>query len=107
MLRHLEPLLRWERLHTHPGPRSGTGSKEIRRSGLRCCEPSVFRCNAWVCEFQSNQDGVKACVVRPSGFGGAATPSVVLEAVSVETAASLRTLSTFHPGGAAFRSSTL
>ena len=79
LLRLLEPPLRWVRLHTHPGgaaSRDSSGSENISRPGLRRGEPSGFRIGAWVCEFQSTQHGVNACVVSSCGFGGAAGFSV-------------------------------
>ena len=78
-LRLLEPLLHWRRPHIQNGAASkdSSGSENISRRGLRCCEPSGFRSDAWVCEFQSTQNGVTACVVSPSGFSGAAGFSVL------------------------------
>ena len=70
-LRHLELLLHRERAHTkgHPGPRDTSGGEKISSPGLSYSEPSGFRGNSWVCEFQSAHDGVNACAVPTSGFG--------------------------------------
>ena len=60
--------------HVQGGPNSwdSSGSENISQPGLRCCEPSGFRCDAWVCEFQSAHHSMKACVVSSRSFGGAA-----------------------------------
>ena len=78
-LRLLEPLLHWRRLDIEGGVvfKDSSGSENISWFGLRCCEPSGFRSDAWVFEFQSTQNGVTACVVSPSGFSGAAGFSVL------------------------------
>ena len=89
MLRHLELLLRWERPHAHTQGGAASwdsgGSEKISPPGLRCCEPSEFRGNAWVCEFQSTQDGGNTCVVSPSGFRSAASSTVFKLWVQEET----------------------
>ena len=73
--------------HTQGGAASwdSGGSEKISPPGLRCCKPSGFRGNAWVCEFQSTQDGVNTCVVSPSGFGSAAGFTVFKLWVQEET----------------------
>ena len=67
-----------EPTHVQGGTASwdSSGSEKISPHGLRCCEASGFGGNAWVCEFQSTQDGVNTCVVSSGGFGGAASLSV-------------------------------
>ena len=40
-------------------------SEKISRPGLHCSELSGFRGIAWVCEFQSTQNGVNACKLSP------------------------------------------
>ena len=68
--------------HTHIQSRTASwdssGSEEISRPGLRCCEPSGFRGDAWVCEFQSTQNCMNASAVPSSGYGGAARLSVFM-----------------------------
>ena len=52
--------------------------ENISQPGLRRCQPSGLRGDAWVSEFQSTQHAVNACVVSSRGFGGAAGFSVFL-----------------------------
>ena len=53
------------------------GGKESSRPGLRCCEPSGFRGDAWVSKIQPTSNCVNASVVSSCGFGGAAGFSVL------------------------------
>ena len=52
--------------HTH------VQGENISRPGLRSCEPSVFRGDAWASEFHAADHGVNARRVSPRGFGVAA-----------------------------------
>ena len=64
-----------ERRHTHIQSRAASwdssGGENVSRPGLRSCEPSGFRSNAWVCEFLTADHGVNACAESSRGFGSA------------------------------------
>ena len=90
----LELLLRWRRARTRPEPRcvlgDSSGSEKISRSGL------CFK------------DGVNACIVSPSGFGGAAEFSVRVQERSTQTALAKARVSSvaesfLHVGGVVMR----
>ena len=75
--RLLERLLhREEATHTSRAAIHSSGSENISPPGLRCCKPSGFCGDAWVCEFQSAHHSVNACAVSSRSFGGAARFSV-------------------------------
>ena len=62
--------------HTHIQGRTASGDRSggenVSRPGLRSSEPSVFRSNARVCQFQTAHHSVNAGIVSSRGFGGAA-----------------------------------
>ena len=96
-------LLHWRRRHKNilggATPWDSSGGENNSRPGLRCCEPSGFRGDAWVCEFQTPHHSVNACAVSPRSFGGAAGLSVFQLWVQEGTASA--TLSATHPDSVA------
>ena len=79
--------------------RPGTAGKNISQPGLRSCEPSGLRSNACVCEFQSADHSVNACVVSSRCFGSAAGFSVFQMLVQKGTATTA--VPTSHPDSVA------
>ena len=69
-----------EATHTHiqGGATSwdSSGGEEISQR-LRCCEPSGFRGDAWVCEFHTAHHSVNASVVVSQRGSGGASPNPV------------------------------
>ena len=67
--------------HTHIQSRAASwdssGGEKISRSGLRFCGSYRFLGDARVRKFKSTEDGVNASMVSSSGFGGAASLSMV------------------------------